>query len=164
MSEAWNIPDAKLGVGAVVIKNHQVLLVQVNYGPAKGRWILPGGRVEANENLHQGVIREVFEETNIHVIAKGIVGFRQRIQADGLVDVYFICRCEIADVDLNTIPKAADPNEITAAKFWPIEEALNSPDVRPNTRKCIELGISNKTDFKMLDRFDGMLETDHFFA
>ncbi len=50
-----------------LIKPLQVLLIQREKDPFKGRWTLPGGRQEAHENWHQATIREMLEETGISV-------------------------------------------------------------------------------------------------
>ncbi len=61
-------PEAPIvGVGAVVIEGESVLLVRRGQEPLKGHWSLPGGALELGERLQDGVIREVEEETGLHV-------------------------------------------------------------------------------------------------
>ena len=56
-------PEAPLiGVGAVIVHEGRVLLVQRGREPLKGHWSLPGGLIELGESLEAGVIREVAEE------------------------------------------------------------------------------------------------------
>ena len=72
-------------VGAVVHDAAgRLLLVQRGREPHRGRWSLPGGRVEAGESPEQAVEREVREETGLSVLAGAPVG-RVRIQGDGVV-------------------------------------------------------------------------------
>lgn len=54
-------------VDAMVIVNHQMLLIQRKYPPAKDLWALPGGFLEPKERIIDGVLRELFEETQIGV-------------------------------------------------------------------------------------------------
>lgn len=56
-------------VDAVVKAGDHVLLVQRGGFPGKGLWALPGGFLDQNERLFQGAIRELFEETNLAVLA-----------------------------------------------------------------------------------------------
>ena len=61
-------PQAPIvGIGAVVVDSGRVLLVQRGREPLKGMWSLPGGMLEVGESLHEGVAREVFEETGLKV-------------------------------------------------------------------------------------------------
>lgn len=53
-------------VGAVVINDQgRVLMMREAKKSCQGTWYLPAGRVEKNESLEEGVIREVLEETGL---------------------------------------------------------------------------------------------------
>lgn len=52
-----------VGAGCLVIESDQVLLVQPNYGPAKGQWMFPGGFINDNESPEDAALRELWEET-----------------------------------------------------------------------------------------------------
>ena len=52
-------------VTAVVIHDNKVLLVQRGKEPNKGRWGLPGGKIELGETITEAALRELKEETNI---------------------------------------------------------------------------------------------------
>jgi 8-oxo-dGTP diphosphatase len=73
-------PQAPLvGVGAVVVQAGRVLLVRRGREPLKGKWSLPGGMLELGESLHQGVVREVEEETGLQVVPLELLELLDRI-------------------------------------------------------------------------------------
>jgi 8-oxo-dGTP diphosphatase len=143
--EPWNVPTAKIGAGAVVVHADQVLLVKVNYGPAKGNWILPGGRVEAGEGILPAVAREVYEESGVKIELQGLLAVRERKMQSGITDLYFLFAARAVDVP--TPLKPQDPNEIIEVRFWPIAEALIAKDVRPMARAAIAMAGSSKSRF-----------------
>ncbi len=55
------------GVGAVIIRDEAILLVQRGREPAKGRWAIPGGKVGFGETMAEAARREVREETGLLV-------------------------------------------------------------------------------------------------
>lgn len=55
-------------VGAVVFDDvGRLLLIRRANEPGRGRWSVPGGRVEDGETDHHAVIREVAEETGLAI-------------------------------------------------------------------------------------------------
>src|SRR4051812_5436488 len=68
-------PDRPLvGVGAVIVHDGRVVIVQRGTEPLKGQWSVPGGALEVGETLRQCAVREAFEETGLQVEAGPVLG------------------------------------------------------------------------------------------
>ena len=56
-----------VGVGAVIIRDNEILLVRRGQPPAEGSWSIPGGKVELGETLVDALCREIKEECNLDI-------------------------------------------------------------------------------------------------
>lgn len=74
--------------GAVVRDDGRVLAIQ---RADNGTWELPGGILELAESPEEGVRREVFEETGIHVEVAELTGVYKNT-ARGVVALVFRCK------------------------------------------------------------------------
>jgi 8-oxo-dGTP diphosphatase len=86
-------PDQPIvGVGAIVFKGDEVLLVRRGKEPALGEWSLPGGAVEVGETLEEALRRELLEETGIEVEILGLSSFLERIFPDaaGKISYHYV--------------------------------------------------------------------------
>lgn len=71
-----------IGVGGVVVRGEEVLLIRRAHEPAKGAWSIPGGAVHIGETLEDAVKREILEETSISVRVHDVVAVLDRIIPD----------------------------------------------------------------------------------
>ena len=69
------IPPASIfvGVGAVVFRDDDVLLIKRGKPPFLGQWSIPGGGLEIGETIIDAVKREVREETQIEIDVAGLI-------------------------------------------------------------------------------------------
>ena len=66
--EKREYPDRPyVGVGVIVFRDQEVLLVKRNKEPNKGQWSIPGGRQIIGETATEAAQRELLEETGIKV-------------------------------------------------------------------------------------------------
>jgi len=72
-------------VGGIAIRDDHLLLVRRGHAPSRGRWSLPGGRVEPGETAEHALVRELAEETGLAVEAGAFVGEVMRRGSDGTV-------------------------------------------------------------------------------
>jgi 8-oxo-dGTP diphosphatase len=74
VSDVREYPDRPwVGVGIVVWKGDEVLLVRRGRNPRKGEWSIPGGGQALGETVFEAAIREVREETGLTICTTGIV-------------------------------------------------------------------------------------------
>ncbi len=81
-----------LGVGAIILDGDSILLVERGREPLKGYWSLPGGMLETGETLHEGVKREILEETGLVIHPLQIAEVFERIMrdAEGRAEYHYV--------------------------------------------------------------------------
>ena len=129
-AEARRYPARPIvGVGGVAFIDGQVVLIKRRFEPLAGRWSLPGGTLELGERLHEGLAREMREETGLVVEVGPLVELFDRITRDddGRVRFHYVladylCRpvggtleagSDVADVVL------ADPDRLAPFELTP---------------------------------------------
>lgn len=79
--------DPKVAVVAFVTQGEQVLLVKRLNEPGRGKWALPAGFVDADEDPQVAVCRETEEETGVRIAADAILDVLHRPDREGLADI-----------------------------------------------------------------------------
>ena len=68
MADVREYPDRPwVGVGIVIWRGEEILLVRRGRAPRKGEWSIPGGGQALGETVFEAAIREVREETGLTV-------------------------------------------------------------------------------------------------
>lgn len=62
-----------VGVGVIVWREERVLLIRRGRPPRMGQWSLPGGAQSVGETVFETAVREVLEETGLHVVPTEVV-------------------------------------------------------------------------------------------
>ena len=82
-SDSRSRPDRPIvGVGVVVWREDQFLLVQRGKEPNKGQWSIPGGAQQLGETVFEAAAREVLEETGLTVEIWNLVDVVDGIMTD----------------------------------------------------------------------------------
>jgi len=56
-----------VGVGIVIIKGRDVLMIRRGQPPREGEWSIPGGKQELGETVRETAVREALEETGLTI-------------------------------------------------------------------------------------------------
>jgi ADP-ribose pyrophosphatase YjhB (NUDIX family) len=113
--------DPKVGVGVLVVNEAgEVLLVRRTMRPEIGRWSLPAGYLDQGEEPMVTAVREVWEETGLHVTIDGLLDVYHNPPEQGGASIFILYRGRVVGGEL----KAGD--DADAAAFFSLE-AL--PDV-----------------------------------
>jgi ADP-ribose pyrophosphatase YjhB (NUDIX family) len=115
-------PDHPIvGVGGIIFRGDQVLLIKRGKEPGLGQWSIPGGVVRPGETLKEAVVREVFEETHLEVEVLALAKVLERIfrDPDGRVAYHYVLvdfLCRHLDGTLQPDSDAQD------ARFVPLKD------------------------------------------
>lgn len=90
-----------VGVGGVIIADGRALLIRRGHAPLEGQWSIPGGTLEVDETIVEGIRRELAEEAGIEVRVLDLIEVFERIfrDKDDKVQYHFVILdylCEMA--------------------------------------------------------------------
>ena len=120
-------------VGALIHRQDgRLLLIRRANPPGRGRWSLPGGRVEPGESDDVAVIREVAEETGLIVTAHELVGSVKRPGAGVIFDIHDY-RCAVVGGDPAAGSDASGLRWVDAAEFAALDGAGALSDLLADT-------------------------------
>lgn len=126
-----NYQNSKPCVGAIVVRDGQVLLVRRARDPFKGWWDVPGGFLDAGEHPLDGVRREIREETGLEVEPGRLIGIYMDVYgADDEPTLNLYYECAVVGGD----PAAGDD---AAELGWFSPEALPDDIAFENAREML---------------------------
>ena len=128
----------RVGSAILVENNGKYLLGKRNKKNYLNFWVIPGGKVEWGENLHQAGIREIKEETNIDVEIVKFIGWKEIINIENDYHRYvffFLGKLKNDEFEIKTT------DDVSEVKFYTVDEL----------KKLEPLAESAKEIFKMLN-------------
>lgn len=116
---AMTLGSITVGVGAIVFRGDEVLIIKRAKAPFIGQWSIPGGRLEFGERVEDAVHREVREETALTIRLIGLIGVYEALPQDA--DGRHVVVIDYAAEWVAGEPVAGD--DAAAAMFLPIAQA-----------------------------------------
>ncbi len=117
-----------VGVGALLIRDKNLLLIKRKYHPDAGYWSIPGGHLNLGERVEDAALRETEEETGFKTRINGLAGIINKIMRDdeGKIEYHYV----LLNYFVEQIEEAADKEPIANddaldAKFVPFNELKN---------------------------------------
>jgi len=137
----------KVGVGVMILKDNKILLGHRHEDAEKasselhgeGTWTMPGGKLDFQESLIDGAIREVFEETGIKLENNNlkVLCVQDDIVPDKhFVTIGFLCQNFAGE------PKVMEPDEITEWDWFSFDDLPKK--IFPPSEKMIKAFLNNK--------------------
>ncbi len=140
-----------VGVGAIILEDDRVLLVERGREPLKGCWSLPGGGVELGESLEDGVRREVREETGLEVrvldraeVFERIIRDAEGTDGDGEVRYHYV----LIDYLCEAVGGALEAGDDAAQAVWHSRAALGELTITEGTLPVIERAFEMRDEMR----------------
>jgi len=126
--DEWSDRVPRVGVGAVIVRDGALLMVERGRPPRAGEWAIPGGKVRWGEQLEDAVAREVLEETGLIVEVGDLLWSGQTVGPDW----HFV----LLDFEASVVAGELSAGDDAAAVAW---VPLQQIEALPVTSSMLEL-------------------------
>ena len=142
MSKNREYPERPfVGVGVVVLRGNEVLLIQRGKAPNKGQWSIPGGKQRLGETIVQAVHRELFEETRVKIKQPALLDVVDVIMPDDKGEIQY--HYTLVDYQAEWLSGECRSGDDADAVKWVSFNELNSVGLLEITREIILKAFSN---------------------
>ena len=132
-----------VGVGIVVFRGDEVLLVERTKPPIRNRWSIPGGAQEIGETVHEAALRELMEETGLEADLIGLIDVVDSITRDQDSRVQFHYTLVDFAAEWRS-GEAAAADDVGAVRWVPLAD-LEAMGLWTETVRIIRRGQSMRT-------------------
>ncbi len=124
-----------VGIGVVVFRNDEVLLIKRGKPPVSDRWSIPGGAQEIGETVREAALREVSEETGIEIEIVGLIDVVDGItrDAEGRAKYHYT----LVDFAALWVSGEARAASDAAAARWVHRDAVAGLELWDETRRIV---------------------------
>jgi ADP-ribose pyrophosphatase YjhB (NUDIX family) len=142
MSKNREYPERPfVGVGVVVLRGNEVLLIQRGKAPNKGQWSIPGGKQRLGETIVQTVHRELLEETRVKIKQPALLDVVDVIMPDDKGEIQY--HYTLVDYQAEWLSGECRSGDDADAVKWVSFDELNSVGLLKITREIILKAFSN---------------------
>ena len=133
-----------MGVGVVVLRGDEVLLVRRGAPPLEGRWSIPGGKQERGETVRDAAHREIREEAGIEIALTGLVDVVDGIRRDDTGTV--VSHYTLIDFAAEWVSGELVAGDDAAEALWTSLQALDDYRLWSETRRIIAAAAAMRDD------------------
>ncbi len=133
-----------VGIGVVVWRGDQVLLIKRGKPPRQDTWSLPGGRQELGETVAEAARREVREETGLDVLVHDVVAVVDSIHHDdeGHIQYHYTLIDVLAEWHAGDAVAADDATAVA----WTTLDELAQYELWSETERIIRLAAERRRE------------------
>ncbi len=147
MAYTYRYPRPAVTADSVVMTMEsapQVLLIERGFDPYKGCWAFPGGFMNMDETAEQCAIRELEEETGLHVTELYQIGAYSKVDRDPRGRTITVAYLVIVDKTI----AVTGQDDAAKAKWFPIDAlpplAFDHEDIMQDAIKCLQNTVSTR--------------------
>ncbi|MDP8002868.1 MAG: NUDIX hydrolase [Caldisphaera sp.] len=134
-----------VGIGTLLMRDSDVLLIKRANEPEKGMWAIPGGHLELGERILDAAKREFYEETGIDTSPLGVINVDEIItKKTGNSILFHYVLITVLMKDNGNEPKAG--SDALEAKFFNINDIIQRDNISVSTKGLIYKIINNKVN------------------
>ncbi len=131
----WYPEHPMVAVHPLVFKEGHMLLIKRAKEPSKGKWSLPGGRIELGEPIYEAGRREVLEECSVDIEIERLLDVGDSIIRDeeGRISYHFVLIYLLARYKAGDVKAQSDAEDAR----WVTTDELAELDIHPLLRAVL---------------------------
>ena len=131
----------KTAVAAIILRDHEILMVRRGVEPGLGKWSIPGGSIELGETMEDALRREVWEETGLEIKVGDFAGVIDLIVRDenGQISFHYVILDYFATIISDG--EACPATDVTECRWIPLDELKNYDITESLIKRLTRLGL-----------------------